>query len=347
MRSSSANGAGTPRKAETMPSAPSQRRRAVTATVITMAMVAACSAQPAKPAAPTSGPAAGLTGRIVFTRAGGTFGDETIFTANADGTNERTIVAGGATCCPRTTRDGHRLLFAATAGNQITTATMNIDGSNRTMIPPPDATLNLGPGAWSPNAELIAFEGWDDTNNNRDGIYLARAADGAQLTRLTDSGEQRDLTGDFSPDGTRLVFFRHTPGAPNPGSLFVVNIDGTNLRQITPPGFPVQCCFNYRWSPDGARIVLADTAGALWLINPDTTGLTKLFVDTQGRFAITPTWSPDGTRVMFALDPTADPFAHPTNGLYVINSDGTALTLVLGTPDFKREPEWLPKEPGT
>jgi hypothetical protein len=32
-----------------------------------------------------------LQGKILFTRAGGTYGDETVFTADADGTNERRI----------------------------------------------------------------------------------------------------------------------------------------------------------------------------------------------------------------------------------------------------------------
>ena len=32
-----------------------------------------------------------LEGRILFTRAGGEFGDETIFTANADGSNARIV----------------------------------------------------------------------------------------------------------------------------------------------------------------------------------------------------------------------------------------------------------------
>jgi Tol biopolymer transport system component len=324
-----------------MPSNANRRRWAATTTAITTAMLAACSAQPSNPSARTTNPAAGLPGRIVFARAGGGFGDETIFTANADGTNERKLADGGATCCPRTTRDGSRVLFAALAGDRITTATMNLDGSDRTLIPLPDATLNLGPGAWSPDADLIAFEGWDDTDNTRDGIYIARP-DGTHLTRLTNARGQRDLTGDFSPDGAKFVFLRQTPGAPNPGTLHIVNVDGTGLRQITPDGFSVQCCGNHRWSPDGTRILFADAEGTLWVVNPDGTGLTEFFTDTEGRFAITPAWSPDGTRVMFALDPTADPFAHPPNGLYVINTDGTALTLVIGTPDFKREPEWLP-----
>jgi hypothetical protein len=45
--------------------------------------------------------------------------------------------------------------------------------------------------------------------------------------------------------------------------------------------------------------------------------------------------------ILFALDPSANPFAHPVNGLYVIRADGTGLTLVLGGNDFKREPVWV------
>jgi Tol biopolymer transport system component len=68
--------------------------------------------------------------------------------------------------------------------------------------------------------------------------------------------------------------------------------------------------------------------------------LTKLFEDERGRFPIAPTWSPDAQYVLFALDPTNDRFTHPANGLYVIKADGTGLTLVSGTADFKSQPEW-------
>jgi hypothetical protein len=43
------------------------------------------------------------------------------------------------------------------------------NGSHKRTIPLPDATLNLGPGAWSPNGARIAFEGWDETNPGRNG----------------------------------------------------------------------------------------------------------------------------------------------------------------------------------
>jgi Tol biopolymer transport system component len=55
---------------------------------------------------------------------------------------------------------------------------------------------------------------------------------------------------------------------------------------------------------------------------------------------ISPTWSPDGSQILFALDPTNEEFTHPDNTFDVIHADGTDLQQVIGTPDFKRWPEW-------
>jgi Tol biopolymer transport system component len=52
-----------------------------------------------------------LTGRILFTRAGGEFGDETVFMVNADGTNERRLTEPGDACCPRLSPDGSQLML--------------------------------------------------------------------------------------------------------------------------------------------------------------------------------------------------------------------------------------------
>jgi Tol biopolymer transport system component len=97
---------------------------------------------------------------------------------------------------------------------------------------------------------------------------------------------------------------------------------------------------NYRWSPDGSKIVFANPDGGLWTIAPDGTGLAEVFHQADA-WAITPTWSPDGSMILFGLDPSPNPFAHPANGLYVIRADGTDVTLVLGGDDFKREPSWV------
>lgn len=156
------------------------------------------------------------------------------------------------------------------------------------------------------------------------GIYTVRAADGGDLVRVTtSSGEQSDRPMDFSPDGSRIFFFRPVEGFPSmgddlEGSLFVVQADGTGLREVTPRDRPVEVVGNSggRLSLDGRWIVFT-SSGVIWRIHPDGSGLTKVFQDPQGRLAITPTWSPDGRFILFGLDPPgslAVSLRHPSTG---------------------------------
>jgi Tol biopolymer transport system component len=159
-----------------------------------------------------------------------------------------------------------------------------------------------------------------------------------------------DVPADFSPDGSRIFFFRAVEGFPSigdqqEGSLFVVNADGMDLHRVTPKDMPVEVDGNSggRLSVDGRWIVFT-SSGDIWKIHPDGSGLTKVFKDSKGRLAITPTWSPDGSFILFGLDPAGslavvDPA--PVNGLYVIRADGTGLTPVLVSNDWKREPDWV------
>ena len=95
----------------------------------------------------------------------------------------------------------------------------------------PDPTLNLGCPVWSPDGSRLAYEGWDDSNPARNGIYSLSAADGSDLQRLTASPDGgHDIPGDYAADG-RLYFGRDGAG------LMVLRTDELNPQPVTSEGY--------------------------------------------------------------------------------------------------------------
>src|SRR5439155_22781404 len=93
-----------------------------------------------------------------------------------------------------------------------------------------------------------------------------------------------------SPDGTRFVFLRYRPGPSHGGplpfitaqvGLFVENIDGTGLRQLTPYGlaFPQEEATAH-WSRDGTQIISESHDLRLFVVRIDGTGLTAIKLQT-------------------------------------------------------------------
>jgi hypothetical protein len=159
--------------------------------------------------------------------------------------------------------------------------------------------------AWSPDGSSIAFVRGFDAGDA--GIYVIDA-DGTGARRLTDGGGLIDFTDDgpvWSPDRTRIAFARggREPGAETGnGEIYVVNVDGTNLVQLTnDPVIQSQPA----WSPDGSRIAFVgyDLASGglppspvrLYVMAADGTSIHELGPENvEG-----PAWSPDGSEIAY------------------------------------------------
>jgi hypothetical protein len=93
------------------------------------------------------------------------------------------------------------------------------------------------------------------------------------------------------------------------------------------------------WSPAGDRIAFTSLVEGRWhvlTIRPDGTGLDDLTDDlSEGQSAIDPAWSPDGSRIVYAVDGDA-----ASQGLMIMNSDGSGKRyLTVGSQDL--DPAWL------
>jgi Tol biopolymer transport system component len=164
---------------------------------------------------------------------------------------------------------------------------MRPDGSQRVQLTP-NQSFYAAPVV-SPDGQSIAVA------HNGDGIY-ALDRFGKGLTTLIGGGNF-DGTPAWSPDGTKLAFRRQIHGLyGDVGRIFIVNRDGTGLRQLTPE--PTNSNENPydgdpSWSPDGTRLLFS-RSGEMSFINADGTGLTS-----TGVIGDSPSWSRDGTHIAY------------------------------------------------
>jgi TolB protein len=168
--------------------------------------------------------------------------------------------------------------------------------------------------AMSPDGRLIAFNG-QTFDPGDSGIHVVGRHGGTvdTFSRVTvfpgpdfDGGDGQP---DFSPDRRWIVFVREAitrNTAPlAQAAVFVVRVDGTGLRQLTPYTLDAE---TPRFSPDGRRIVFDVNAeehspehpNDLYAINADGSGLVQLTHERDGSNSFHPDWSPDGKRIVFA-----------------------------------------------
>jgi Tol biopolymer transport system component len=259
--------------------------------------------------------------------------DGVITTVNPDGSNPNGLITAD---CGRWSPNGS--MISTCGGPDPGGSTLLLDPLTGTVLSelfPPDPTLFLACYVWSPDGAQLACEQFQATDDlSRSGLYTVRASDGGDIQRLTFAiGGPNDNVGDYSPDGTEFVFGRIDPTRPPHANnaLFVTNVDRTGLRRITPWGFPFGDDFG-SWSPNGDWILFNNHKGKVFVVHPDGTDLhmVPLAGVSPRSFAFQPSWSPDGTRFVFAMStPLGTPAAGPSRspdfreGIYTANANGS------------------------
>jgi Tol biopolymer transport system component len=220
-----------------------------------------------------------------------------------DGTGERDLPLPGPEGGGRWSRDGTLIaVMTVLDDDRIGTAVIRADGTVERVLEIDDPTLNAVCTVWSPDDQRLACEAWDDGDPSRAGIYSVRASDGGDLVRLTTPPDgMADLPGDYSPDGSMLVFKRTIEEAS--GSLLVVDPTGEGEpRALNEESFENAG----RFSPDGSSILTA-SGGQIKLL--DLAGKVQETIVDEDGFAFGPVWSPDGQWIAYsraAASPAAD-----------------------------------------
>jgi Tol biopolymer transport system component len=290
----------------------------------------------------------GRNGQIVFSRFNSSLDDFVTFILR-DGVHEQQLFPG-ASEFPHWSPDGSQVvLLAACPDGTDQCAAWIVDPDTGSAHPLQDADPTFFEACfiWSPDAERLACDGEGRTDPSRNGIYTIRSSDGGGLTRVTSNpAGGSDFPMDYSPSGGQLLFTRTDPSRPANANaaLFIVNRDGSGLRRITSWGFP-DADDGGSWSPDGRWILFSGRGegGSLYVVHPDGTGLAKIPLETPSfSRAHDPSWSPDGTKIIFNLFTATSPGTEQ-EGIYTANADGTNVQQITSNPEFRDNyPDWGP-----
>jgi TolB protein len=207
--------------------------------------------------------------------------------------------------------------IAFSSGVQLFSVTPS--GKGLRALTPKGPDYRAGP-AYSPSGKVIVYAR-SKCKSFKDQCGLpdlwTMAANGGHPHQLTNTPDIVELNPSWSPDGKHIVFSEGTVqgGTDKDLGLWVMNADGSQLRQLTPEGIVPS------WSPDGKTIaydvVDANAFGngvdriniyAIPAAGGEPTNLTP-----GAKYASDPDWSPSGRRIAFDL----------STGLAVMKADGS------------------------
>jgi Tol biopolymer transport system component len=237
-----------------------------------------------------------------------------IFTVRPNGHDLRQIThVDGDALYPDWSPDGRQIAFAL---NDCSVAIMNADGSDVRLIADDPGLCQSDP-SFTPDGERIVFEHFDWMGTGLDEVWSMRL-DGSDKRKVTGAGA---VDPNVSPDGRQLSF----KGAA--GALFVQNMDGSGLVQVSPT---VSVAYKSDWSPSGGRLVFGNDSEPgpadpvnIYTVRPDGTDMRALTNYAAPVRAWAGGFSPDGQWIVFRLEEGG------LATLYRIRPGGTDLHAIL------------------
>ncbi|MEV7026518.1 hypothetical protein [Kitasatospora sp. NPDC093558] len=326
------------------------------------------------------GAAAGATGAAAVTAhngliAGRAFLDpgrttSAIVTVTPDGSGEHQVTQPPARAHddrPDWSPDGSTLAFDRTdpqSGNaRLWTVTASGDGEHQIGQLCENGTADCTnederAPAYSPDGKQLAFgRSWGTVNpagNNTTQIQYSdlylMAPDGTNVQRLTFLTNDKPYSGEvgnpsWSPDGKQLAFEYRTGASGQPANsraLYVVNVDGTGLRQLTP--WELRAGDRASWAPDGTQILFTTypagpenaPGGGIYTVHPDGTAIAALTPAPSDAYYGAASYAPDGRSIVFSQAP-----AGATADLYSMRPDGSGVArLTNSTGKWLGRPKW-------
>jgi Tol biopolymer transport system component len=232
----------------------------------------------------------------------------------------RLVVGVNPQWCP----DGSKIAFVGFRGSDARSEifTINPDGSGKKQLTKKEGGTGTGMPSWSADGKRIAF------------VVSGRDSKGPEIYVMGEDGTNPQFVTPgmyphWSPNGSRLVFYRDAKSNAQRSSVWVVNLDGSGATAITDESsaslFP-------EWTRDGKIVFASNRSGrfAIYRMNPDGSGLEDLFSSKDSDF-MWPTVSPDGKQLVVAATKLAD--SHDIRGHFASGARMKIEVVKLDSPE--------------
>jgi TolB protein len=148
------------------------------------------------------------------------------------------------------------------------------------------------------------------------------------------SGPSTIVAADWSPVGDQIAFAMSVD-QPDAYEIFLMNADGTNLRQLT-RGLP-NIGGSVDWSPDGRQLLIyAGPPGNRNIFLVDVAAETAAQLTNGGNNA-SAVFSPDGQWIAFISLRNND-----QADIFIMRQDGSDMRQVTTDPEPDWQPQWEP-----